>query len=232
MKKCRLFEDLQYSPKLVSLNDSYSIELKLSCNIFESIYSELTSLKSPTLSILPMDKIIIEVKYYTPTSSLRLSKFVQTLDYSFSCLLVNLECKFPFVFLFYGRKLFQDSYNWMKRDIMEVIEDSGESYGVLFINSLIRLHNAVNIKYNTTNLMKLISDGKVMTKEEVITQSGEIIKCERFHESLGTLKKNVYRLEFFKLEEIENHLLHYIAKYPKTSIFEKVPKINGGKDIL
>lgn len=218
-------------------NESYTIELKMDCRIFDSYFSEIMLLG--TENVKQMDKIIIDFRYFTPGSTLNLVEMVEAIEYSITSTVVKLELRYPFVFSYYGRRLFSESFQWMKRDINELLLGCQGEYEVthdmLVLKDLWKLHSKIQSGYNSLDVMQAISSN-TCSQNETIPGRGDLIW---FGDSVGSLRQNTYNLTFFQIEGIEEYFVKFNNERTRTTVFlrnslkrkEKV-KLQRGKKYL
>jgi len=194
-------------------NKTSSFLLDLECKVSTPIISDLLDIKVAfPNSVNLLDLIDLDFHYNTFQPKLRLIDIVEALNYLFSSLIINLEFKFPFVFSFYGRKLFKTNYNWLIRNLDEVLCTSLPNHpsithdkSVAFLQSMKNIQLKALAEYNTLNVMK-----------ECDTSGSKLDTCKRnrsrFLDSdipytpYSPIKTMVYDLELFDLSSIERHL--------------------------
>lgn len=211
-------------------NESYAIELKMNCNLFGPYFSDLESLGSD--NVKHMDKIIIEFKYFIPGSTLKLVEMVNAIEYSLLSVVLRLETIYPFVFSFYCRKLFGESFDWMKRDTSELLlgcnGECEKTYTELIVLDLWNIHMKCQTEFNTLSLMQAISNNGSSIQDSISPKcdSAPLISLG---ESIGTLRRNAYHLSFFLLCSIEENLVRFNKERPRSTIFvrQNLKRIKG-----
>lgn len=199
-------------PSLFVGNDGTSFQICLSCGVTGPIINEILKLKS----VFPGDINLLELvtlnfHYNTHLPTLLLPNLVEALNYLVGSLILNLEFKFPLVFSFYGRCLFKTNYNWLIRNIDELLAASppnevqvSRDKNSVFLRTLKNIQLKILSEYNTLSLMR-----------ECDNSSSRIDACRRYRRRLSTgphsilntsVKAMVYDLQVFNLQSIENHI--------------------------
>ena len=190
-----------------------SFLLDLECNVSTPIINDLLDIKFAfPNSINLLELIDLDFHYNTFQSELRLVDIVEALNYLFSSLIINLEFRFPFVFSFYGRKLFKTNYNWLVKNLDEVLCPSSPNHpsiphdkSAAFLQSMKNVQLKALAEYNTLSVMK-----------ECDTSGTKSDACKRYRRRFldsgipytpnSPIKAMVYDLELFDLSSIESHL--------------------------
>ncbi|CAH2354550.1 hypothetical protein CLIB1423_17S01684 [[Candida] railenensis] len=189
----------------------------MNCRIFDSYYSEIMSLG--TENVKQMDKIIIDFKYFIPGSTLNLVEMVEAIEYSISSIIVKLELQYPFVFSYYGRRLFSESFPWMKRDINELLLGCQGNYelthDMLVLKDLWKLHCKIQSGYNSLDVMQVISNDTSL-KNDSFPAINALIS---FGDSVGSLRQNAYSVTFFLIEAIEESFVKLNSERTRSTVF-------------
>ena len=202
------------NPSLFIRDDkTTSFLLDLECKVSTPIINDLLDMKSafPNSTNL-LSLMDIDFHYNTFQTKLQLVDIVEALNYLLGSLFINLEFKFPFVFSFYGRKLFKTNYNWLIRNLDEVLcpspvnlPPSVHNKNEAFLQSMKSIQLKALAEYNTLNIMK-----------ECEMSRSKLDACKKYKRcflDLGspptpniTIKTMVYDLQVFDLKAIESHL--------------------------
>lgn len=190
-----------------------SFLLDLECNVSTPIINDLLDMKSAfPNSINLLSLVDLDFHYNTFQPKLQLADIVEALNYLLGSLFINLEFKFPFVFSFYGRKLFKTNYNWLVRNLDEMLCQSPVSFPSVihnkneaFLQSMKSMQLKALAEYNTLNIMK-----------ECDMSGSKLDACKKYRShflDLGltpapnsSIKAMVFDLLLFDLKSIERHL--------------------------
>lgn len=190
-----------------------SFLLDLECNVSTPIINDLLDMKSAfPNSINLLSLIDLDFHFNTFQPKLQLADIVDAMNYLLGSLFINLEFKFPFVFSFYGRKLFKTNYNWLFRNLDEILCSSPENLPSVihnkneaFLQSLKSIQLKALAEYNTLSIMK-----------ECDMSGSKLDACKKYRSrflDLGlpptpniSIKAMVFDLQLFDLKHIESHL--------------------------
>lgn len=214
LANCRYWKHIDMDPSLF-INDDRppSFLLYLGCNVSSPIINELLDIKSAFPDAINLLNLIdIDFHYNTYKPNLHLADLVDALNYLFGSLIVNLEFKFPFVFSFYGRKLFKTNYNWLVRNLDETLCSSPPNNPVLthdknraFLQLMKNIQLKILAEYNTLNIMKEcdMSSSKLDAHKKYKTR---FLELGLSPPSILSIKTMVYDLQVFDLKSIEGHI--------------------------
>lgn len=163
-------------------------------------------------SINLLSLVDLDFHYNTFQPKLQLADIIEALNYLLGSLFINLEFKFPFVFSFYGRKLFKTNYNWLVRNLDEMLCSSPANLPSVihnkneaFLQSMKSIQLKALAEYNTLNIMK-----------ECDMSGSKLDACKKYSSrflDLGlpptpnlSIKAMVFDLQLFDLKSIESHL--------------------------
>lgn len=136
-----------------------SLRLHLTCNIFTSIQTELTSyFKKSTHRKSQVTKLEVAVAYTTKNWQTPLTELLDGIHYLIVTTILNLEQQFPLVFSLYGRKFFTTNYNWLVRGVKEILQLPFTSnlpcVDLHIASKIVHLHNMIVENYTTVQLIQ------------------------------------------------------------------------------
>lgn len=193
--------------------------VNLNCNIFNPIKNQLTKNENTSM----YESLIVNFKYLTTAAKLDITQFLETLNYLLVSVFINLEYEFPFVFSYYGRKLFKTNYNWIARSIDEVtdfkISHSSKtslssfnkhkeilSKDELALKIILDLQQKALCEFNTINIWKEcdLSKMKIDTCKRLKKKKEELGNSSTENSSI---KSMVFNFRFLDVRSVEAMLL-------------------------
>lgn len=215
---CRYWKQIDMDPSLFISNNNPVLEgtasflLGLDCNVTRPVFNQLLDVKTAVPTAINFLRLLdIDIYYNSLLSILKLADYVDALNYLFGSLFINLEFKLPFVFSFYGRKLFKTNYNWIVRNLGE-LSKTFPSYpsptkdtNVMFAQSLQTLQLKIRAEYNTLSVMK-DCDASSSKLEAHRRYKARQFDVEIPLPATFPIKSMVYDLHVLDLLFIESHL--------------------------
>lgn len=190
------WSQLEYLVK-VSLDNKFSFETSLECQIFHPIINELVELGD---RVKLLDIMVVDFSFYTKGDNLELNQLIEAMEYSFISLFINLEYKYPLIFSNYGRKFFKENYSWVVRSVHEMIVTpditntiAENTFKFIMIQNITAMYNQILSKHHT---IYMLAPPRKEVKKEI--NSG-IIRRKKLNK-----KPNV--LSFFQVSSIEKSL--------------------------
>lgn len=115
------WHELGYYTGLFIEPDNYSFVLKLACQAVAPAIGDFSTIRS----LHPDDVNFLQqmtwnFHYSKNDTQIELQSLVSTMNLTLCSLLIDLELKFPFIFSFYARKLFQLNYKMFSQNITEL----------------------------------------------------------------------------------------------------------------
>lgn len=116
-----MWQELGYSTELFIEPDNYTFVLKLACQAVTPAIGDFLTIRS----LHPDDVNFLQQMtwnfYYSKNDArVELQSLVSSMNLMLCSLLIDLESKFPFIFSFYARKLFQLNYKMFSQNITEL----------------------------------------------------------------------------------------------------------------
>ncbi|CCE78792.1 Piso0_000821 [Millerozyma farinosa CBS 7064] len=116
-----LWQELNYSTGLFIEPGNSTFVLKLSCQaVTPAIGDFLTIRSSYPDDVNFLQQMTWNFHYSKNDRQVELHSLVSTMNFMLCSLLIDLEMKFPFIFSFYARKLFQLNYKMFSQNITEL----------------------------------------------------------------------------------------------------------------
>lgn len=194
-----MWKQLQY---LSNIDDEGRIEL--TCGIFSHVRNDLRQVEN----IQYFHLLIINHNFTCSEAKLGLKQYLSLLEYLLISLLLNIELKYPLVFSFYGRQLFQRNYNMILKTIEELSNPiiDGPKFecnrNQILSDNIRKLQRKILYEYNTLNILKECNDSSSRRKS-----------CDNFKKKpvdyklgSGPIKCTVYNMSFIDMAAIEKQL--------------------------
>lgn len=194
-----VWKQLQYQ---ASIDDDGRIEL--ACEIFSHVRNDLKQMEN----IQYFHLLIINYNFSCSGTKLELKQYLSLLEYLLISLLLNIELKYPLIFSFYGRHLFQRNYSMIVKTIEELSNPKIEgpkfecNRNQILSNNMRKLQRKILYEYNTLNILKECNDSSSRRK------SCDNYKKKSADYRLGTgpIKCMVYDMRFIDMAAIEKQL--------------------------
>lgn len=192
-----VWNQLQYE---VKIGEDEEGKLELECRIFNAIANDLRQMEKVQM----LNLLILNFNYTTTEPQLFLKLFLCLLEYLLVSLLLNLEFKYPLVFSFHGRQLFQLHYPLIVKTIEELGNPAIEgphferNKNQVLYDNIMKLQRKILYEYNTLNILKECNNSKKRKRS-----------CEnyRHNSSKGaSIKSMVYDLRFVDESAVELYL--------------------------
>lgn len=199
-----IWNQLQYEPYLHPENDDdIGFKLTLKCNLFKKIETDLKKLEK----VERFQLLILNFNYNTDREDLTLKDFVECFQYLLISLFLNLEFRYPFVFSFYGRRLFQNNYPWLIKQI-DLLFTEAETNTVLQKNknkilreNLRRIQEKILSEYNTLNIMKECDLSYSRRQSCQCYKSKHLGNVD--YQVNNSIKNMIFHLNFLDIKKIE-----------------------------
>lgn len=231
LNESELWKELGYSTGLFIEPDNYTFVLKLVCHAVTPTIGDFLTIKSQHPDEVNfLQQMTWNFHYNKNNTQVELQSLVSTMNIALCSLLINLELKFPFIFSFYARKLFQLNYKMFSQNITELhnvfpssnesdLKDAEKSHlkrpKIYYLSKLLKtFQTKVRNCYSTLEII-----------QQCNTTSSRLQSCKRHKNKLGDINTEpsvpvhsmLYNLCVLDLSVVERYIKNCSRDLPIES---------------